>query len=260
MATRRLAVTLVLPLIAACVHEASPAPPEALPPGETCDDSGWSALPLSVYDAEELGDFKVLWHPSLASEERAPVRAALVEDLSRLAAVVSPAALARLRGTRIVVDGEFIDADGANKRGLATHRSADWLVRHGFDAAREGVVEVYDSADYLRYRAGPQPMVLQHELTHVLHLHADGQTRETISSAHRRATEGGRYANVAHVDGVSFGRAYAMNNPAEYAAELSEAYFGQNDWFPFSRAELRAFDAAGCAAVARLWMVDAPDC
>ncbi len=219
-----------------------------------------SVLPLSVYDTEPIGTFVVLWHPGLGAAERNGVRAALAEDFKGVVGAVPREALERLGGTRIVVNREFIDAEGVRKRGLATHRSAAWLTAHGFDAAREGVVEVYDVADYLHVRAGPQPMVLLHELTHVLAQHAGEATLAAISEAYGHAERSGRYDHVAHAENARSAQAYAMNNAGEYTAELSEAYFGRNDWFPFDRAELRAFDTAGCDAVARLWMVTEPDC
>ena len=51
-------------------------------------------------------------------------------------------------------------------------------------------------------------------------------------------------------------RAYAMNNVAEYFAELSEAYFGLNDYHPFTRGQLEAHDPEGLRAVAEAWAVD----
>jgi hypothetical protein len=53
-------------------------------------------------------------------------------------------------------------------------------------------------------------------------------------------------------------RAYAMQNAREYFAELSEAYFGANDYEPFDREALRTFDPAGFDAVKRLWSLDEP--
>ena len=40
-------------------------------------------------------------------------------------------------------------------------------------------------------------------------------------------------------------KAYAATSPAEYFAELSEAYFGMNDFAPSTRAELEKHDPVG---------------
>ena len=48
-------------------------------------------------------------------------------------------------------------------------------------------------------------------------------------------------------------RAYALNNVQEFFAEMSEAYFGRNDFFPFTRGELQEHDPEICALIERLW-------
>jgi hypothetical protein len=67
--------------------------------------------------------------------------------------VAPAAALAVLDGTRIAVTTATVGIDGKERHGLETHRSAGWLVANGFDAAREGVVEVSNADDYLTWRA-----------------------------------------------------------------------------------------------------------
>ncbi len=39
----------------------------------------------------------------------------------------------------------------------------------------------------------------------------------------------------------------------EYFAEATEAYFGVNDFFPFVRAELKAYDPVGFALMEAVW-------
>ena len=45
-----------------------------------------------------------------------------------------------------------------------------------------------------------------------------------------------------------------MNSPTEYFAELTEAYFGRNDYEPFDRSGLRAFDPLGYAVIESVWL------
>jgi hypothetical protein len=49
-------------------------------------------------------------------------------------------------------------------------------------------------------------------------------------------------------------RHYALSNDREYFAELTESYFGKNDFEPFTRDELRAFDPDGYAMIEQLWL------
>ena len=51
-------------------------------------------------------------------------------------------------------------------------------------------------------------------------------------------------------------RAYAMDNPMEYFAETSEAFFSRNDFFPYNRAELKQHDPDVYALLGELWGVD----
>ena len=51
----------------------------------------------------------------------------------------------------------------------------------------------------------------------------------------------------------SMRRAYAMNNHREYFAEITEAYFGTNDFYPFNRAELARHDPEGFELMERIW-------
>jgi hypothetical protein len=44
-----------------------------------------------------------------------------------------------------------------------------------------------------------------------------------------------------------------MNNDQEYFAELSEAYFGTNDIYPFVRAEVREHDPEGYRMLRKVW-------
>jgi len=46
---------------------------------------------------------------------------------------------------------------------------------------------------------------------------------------------------------------YAMNNEMEYFAELTEAFFGFNDFYPFSRDQLKAHDPDGYSMIDVAW-------
>jgi hypothetical protein len=48
-------------------------------------------------------------------------------------------------------------------------------------------------------------------------------------------------------------RAYAATDDAEYFAELSEAWFDSNDYFPFNRADVVTHDPVGANAIEDSW-------
>ena len=64
--------------------------------------------------------------------------------------------------------------------------------------------------------------------------------------------DAGQYKNVKRPDG-SIADAYARHSAPEYFAELSEAWFGRKDFYPFTRADLAAYDPDGEALIPRLW-------
>ena len=49
--------------------------------------------------------------------------------------------------------------------------------------------------------------------------------------------------------------AYALTDHKEYFAELSEAYWGRNDYFPYTRQELKTYDPTGFAVLEQIWKV-----
>ena len=49
-------------------------------------------------------------------------------------------------------------------------------------------------------------------------------------------------------------RAYALTDDKEYFAELTEAYYGVNDFYPFTRDQLLSFDIAGYTLIEQAWV------
>lgn len=108
--------------------------------------------PLGEYHAEPIAGATVLWHPNFDADTalRERVAAALRADLEQ----VRERAPAALDGARIAVAActPTIPALPGRGRQMGVHRSSRWLLANGFDAAREGVVEIYDAQDFLRAR------------------------------------------------------------------------------------------------------------
>ena len=73
-----------------------------------------------------------------------------------------------------------------------------------------------------------------------------------VLEAFSSAMESGIYDRVEHADGT-FRRAYATTNAQEYYAELTEAYFWNNDFFPFHREQLAEFDVRGFELMESSW-------
>jgi hypothetical protein len=57
---------------------------------------------------------------------------------------------------------------------------------------------------------------------------------------------------VLHIDGRRT-RHYALTDQKEFFAEMSEAYFGMNDFFPFNRAELQEAEPDLLELLRNIW-------
>ncbi len=249
---------LVILGASAALWPAPAVPPRAQP---AAAEAPVDILPLSRYDAATLAGFTVLVHPDAPADglKFRRVRAALLVDLETIAARVPAPALAVLHESKIVVTPETPARGTFTGRGMCFHESAPWLTENGFDADREGTVEICNMDDFLLWRS-EQPMMTLHELAHAYHWRL-GFERPDLSAAYRAARDAGLYERVAYAlapEGETR-KAYALVNHKEYFAELSEACFGHNDYFPFTREELRAYDAAGFATVDRLWNLTADE-
>ncbi len=98
------------------------------------------------------------------------------------------------------------------------------------------------------------PMLALHELAHAYQDQVLTAEQPEILAAWQKAKAGGRYDAVRRHDG-RVERAYALTNDKEYFAEATEAFFGRNDWYPFTRAELREQDPEMEVLLIRLWGV-----
>jgi hypothetical protein len=94
-------------------------------------------------------------------------------------------------------------------------------------------------------------MVL-HELAHGYHHLVLGVKHGGIEAAYKQAVDRKLYESVEYVNGGKQ-KAYAMTDSKEYYAELSEAYFGKNDYFPYTRTELAKHDPVGYRLMESTW-------
>ncbi|MCB9844500.1 MAG: hypothetical protein H6811_00735 [Phycisphaeraceae bacterium] len=230
----------------------------ALPPSRSQPEPmSMGDMPVEAYELLPLAGFDVRVHPDVdqGSFEFLRLRAAVLFDLEMIAHVLPEAATARLRETPILLTPAMKARGGWDPACAAYHASADWLTANGLDAAREGSVEIFSFDRYELWRC-EQPMMMLHELAHAYHaiVRADHPEIERTFAA---ARESGRYERVTRATEATdrTGRAYALTNSTEYFAELSEAYFGRNDFFPYTRGDLREFDPAGFDMIESAWAV-----
>ncbi len=133
------------------------------------------------------------------------------------------------------------------------HPGAPWLRDNGYNTDKEKGIEIANPEHFVLWVKRDQPMMVLHELAHAYHDLAVGYGNELIRSCYEQAKASGKYDSVMHVSGKKCEH-YALTNDREYFAELTESYFGRNDFQPFKRNELKQFDPQGYSMIERLWL------
>ena len=95
-------------------------------------------------------------------------------------------------------------------------------------------------------------MAILHELAHAYEFIALPAEDHRVGDAFAKAVGSKKYESVEYVRPPKRA-AYALTNSHEYFAEITEAYFGRNDFYPFVRAELKEFDPEGFRVVREIW-------
>jgi hypothetical protein len=204
--------------------------------------------PASAYRKAFIQGFTVLFNPQVLGHQRAEdVQAELARQLEQISEAVPEPALAALRKVRIWVEWNKIQNAASH-----FHPSAGWLEQNGYNPEKAGDIEIANSPNFVDWSRAGQPCLLLHELAHAYHFRVLGERHAGIAAAYRLALKSKSYEAVEHVGGRKR-RAYALINEKEYFAELSEAYFCKNDFYPFTRADLQKHDPGGYDLVQQLW-------
>lgn len=140
-------------------------------------------------------------------------------------------------------------------KGMVYHPSAGWLRKNGYNPAKAKAIEITNVNNFITW-SQTQPWHMLHELAHAYHDRVIGKDFSPIVRAYNNAVNSGLYQQVARNRGDKLWEAYAIKNKAEYFAELTEAYFGENDFYPFNRQELAAYDPQGYAAIEQAWQIN----
>ena len=158
----------------------------------------------------------------------------LESKLSDITVVLPPDKVKKLQSVVIVLDLSH------GKLGIMQyHPSAGWLKANGYATDLEKCVHIPRAADLPTKRCiSEQPWVILHELTHAYHDQVLGFDEPRIKEAYEKYKKSGRGDSTLLYNGKRV-KHYALTTPMEFFAEMTEAYFGTNDFFPFNRAELK---------------------
>jgi hypothetical protein len=131
------------------------------------------------------------------------------------------------------------------------HPSKQWLSEHGFNPDKAKCVEIGSARKFIDW-SRTQPSMILHELAHAYHDQVLGFSDRKVREAYTRAKASGIYDSVKRVNAKPQ-RAYALTDDHEFFAEATEAFFGTNDFYPFTRAELKQHDPETFALLEELW-------
>ena len=163
--------------------------------------------------------------------------------------VVVPAErLKKLQAVTIVMD-----LNHGKLTSMQYHPSAGWLKANGYAIDLEKCVHIPRAADLPTKRnINEQPWVILHELAHAFHDQQLGFEEPRIKEAYENYKKSGRGDKTLLFNGKRV-KHYALTNQMEFFAEMTEAYFGVNDFFPFNRAELKEAEPEVYELLKNVW-------
>jgi hypothetical protein len=208
--------------------------------------------PTEQYESRHVEGWKILVNKNLLADEQQTLRdrtlRVLEDQLFQITRVVPASALAKLRKIRI-----WVELKEPHHPCMCYHPDANWLREHDMNPDKARCVEVANARNFNSWTL-QQPWMVLHELAHGYHHQVLGFDNAEIQAGCDAVVGFRLYDSVLNVSGGR-SRHYALTNAKEYFAEMTEAYFGTNDYYPFVRAELRHADPRMYALLEKLWEV-----
>lgn len=194
-------------------------------------------------------------NPALAGK----AAARLTRKLNEALALLPEASHACLKTVKVfLMYGPKAKADGRDN-GAEYHQVTAPACYETLDPRWGHGLVVYCAENYVWLSEFWALKVTVHELAHVYQLAQGPEDQPDIVRAYDHAMRGNLYRQVRNDRGEVLDKAYAIQNPLEYFAELSCMYFTGCDYPPRTRAELKAYDPVGYAMIQKMWgMKDAP--
>jgi hypothetical protein len=158
----------------------------------------------------------------------------LENKLSDIKVAVPEDKVKKLQAVTIV-----LDLTHGNLVPMQYHPDAGWLKANGYSTDLARCVHLPRAADLVtRRNIVEQPWVILHELAHAYHDQVLGFDEPRIKEAYEKYKKSGHGEKTLLHDGRRV-KHYALTDHKEFFAEMTESYFGTNDFFPFNRAELK---------------------
>lgn len=211
--------------------------------------AGKPLVATSSYISTNVAGWMVRVNKQLFADQAALGRDALhllESKLEEIKRTVPTNACAKLRDVTI-----WLGVDDGHAPCSEYHPSREWLREHGFNPDKARCVEIGNARKFIDWSA-TQPSMVLHELAHAYHHQFLGYSYKPVREAYAQAVSSGIYDSVKYANG-KMRRAYALNNEQEYFAEATEAFFGRNDFYPFTREELKKHDPLIYSVLQEAW-------
>ena len=209
------------------------------------------ALP-TAYTTRNIEGWNVRIDNRLLAGESAPIGEQALKVLNAklvdITLIVPEAPLAKLRGFTIEMDLNY----GALSS-MQYHGEVDWLKENGYSENLARCVHI-PIAEHLMSPTENRrmPLVILHELSHAYHDQVLGFEEPRVKEAWKKFCESGKYKNVLTSPGYLRDH-YGLTNQMEFFAEMTETYFGSNDFFPFVVGELKQTEPTIYALMTEIW-------
>ena len=168
--------------------------------------------------------------------------------LVAITVVVPEKSLAKLRTISIQLDqshGDLIP--------MQYHPDTGWLKANRYSEQLAKCVHIPAVADFLEPQGiHSQPWVVLHELAHGYHDQIIGFDEPRVVAASKKFRNSGKYQSVLTVSGQKHEH-YGLTDEKEFFAEMTECYFGSNDFYPFVAGELKQAEPEIFALMADIW-------
>jgi hypothetical protein len=224
---------IVLVFLAVLTHAAEPPKPTS---HTKKDIEGWT---VQVDDRLLAGPDKEVGDRALRI---------LANRLYDIKLVVPADKVARLQKVTI-----WIDRTHGGLKPAQYHPSVEWLKSHGYSEALAKCVHIPDASEFASVKHQfVQPWSVLHELAHAYHDQVLDFDNADIKAAYERFKEGGRYKKTLHISGREIPH-YGLTDQKEFFAEMTESYFGHNDFFPFNAGELKREEPELFKLLEKIW-------
>ena len=172
----------------------------------------------------------------------------LTARLVAITVVVPEKSLAKLRAITIELD---LNYGGLNA--MQYHPDADWLKSEGYSEKLAKCVHIPDVDDFLSPSENHRmPWVVLHELAHGFHDQTIGFEDPRVLAVWKKFCDSGKYKSVLTSKGA-MREHYGLTDQKEFFAEMTEAYFGSNDFYPFVTGELKQAEPETFKVLEEIW-------